>query len=204
MKRVCVDTNMLIWYIKRQCTEGQEDCLVKAEWLFNYFERKKIDVVIPSIVVAELLAHVEDEEEREGYFDFINDNFEVAQHDIRSARKYVKLMQQLIANNAGDYAKDKGVKKFQLTNDYNICSVALSSDCDAIFSHNLKDFEQFANHQIPIFTLDYVDVLKREEEAEDLASPKSKHNPDQVNIFDIFNDDDDEDDDEHKEVKIRP
>ena len=206
MKRVCVDTNMLIWYIKRQCSEGQEDFLDKAEWLFKYFERKKIDVVIPSLVVAELLAHVENDEEREGYFDYINTHFEIAQHDIKSARKYVQLMQQLIANNANDYAKDKGVKRFQLTNDYNICSVALSSDCDAIFSHNLKDFEQFANHQIPIYTLDYVNILKEEEEAENLANPKSKHNPEQVNLFDLMNDDDedDEDMDEHKEIKAEP
>ena len=62
MKKVCVDTNILIWYIKKECTKGQEDMLEKAEYLFDYFERSEILIVIPSLVVAELLGNVEDEE----------------------------------------------------------------------------------------------------------------------------------------------
>lgn len=155
---------MLIWYVKRQCTAGQEDCLDKAEYLFNYFEKNNIIVVIPSLAVGELLGNVEDDEEREEYFDYINSNFEIAQHDIVSARKFVELRLKLTRANAQSYAKSIGVPKCQMTNDYNICAVAIAHGCDAIFSHNLKDFERFADHQIPIYTLDYVDYLKSEAE----------------------------------------
>lgn len=164
MKKVCVDTNMLIWYIKRQCTKGQEDYLDKADYLFNYLEKNDIQIVIPSVVVAELLGNVEDEDEREKYFDYISENFEIAQHDVVSARRFVGLKVKLLKTNAEQYRKQNNIPKCQITNDQNICCVALSSGCDTIFSHNLKDFEKFANHEINILTLDYVDTLKMEEE----------------------------------------
>ena len=181
MKKVCVDTNILIWYIKKECTKGQEDMLEKAEYLFDYFERSEILIVIPSLVVAELLGNVEDEEKREEFFDYITANFEIAQHDIVSARKYIKLRLELSKKNAKSYASSNGIPKCQMINDYNICSVAISSGCDAIFSHNLQDFEKFANHEIDIFTLDYVDELK----AQARQSIKLlRKNPDQTSLLD--------------------
>lgn len=199
MKKVCVDTNMLIWYIKRQCTQGQEDCLVKAEYLFNYFQDKNIEVVIPSLVVAELLGNVEDEDEREGYFDYMSENFQIAQHDVLSARKFAELRLKLTKANEANYAKGN-TPKCQITNDYNICSVALSSGCDAIFSHNLKDFEKFVEHQIPIYTLDYVEELKRQDEAFKLSQ---RNNNIQVSLFHNQDKEDKGNDDEDMEVKIQ-
>lgn len=170
MKKVCVDTNMLIWYIKRQCTPGQEDCLDKADYLFNYLERNKITVVVPSVVVAELLGNVVDEDEREEYFDYIAENFEIAQHDVLSARKYAELRVKLSTVNAKQYLSQNNIPKCQITNDYNICSVAISSGCDTIFSHNIKHFEKFADHQIKILTLHDVDELKASENKGSLQS----------------------------------
>jgi predicted nucleic acid-binding protein len=179
MKKVCVDTNMLVWYIKGQCTKGQEDYLHKARFLFEYFEKNNILIVIPSLAVAELLGSVTDDDKREEYFDFMSSNFEIAQHDISSARKYAELRIKLTEKNAISYAKSNGIPKCQITNDYNICSVAISSGCDAIFSHNLKDFESFADHQIPIYTLDYVDFLKTKESKDNYLANNS-----QVKLFD--------------------
>lgn len=154
---------MLVWYIKRQCTEGQEEFLIKADYLFDYFERNKILVVIPSLAVAELLGSVDDEDERDEYFDYMTNNFEIAQYDIVSAKIYSELRVNLTKTNAKSYSSEKNIPKCMMTNDYNICSIALSSGCDAIFSHNLKDFEKFANHRIPIYTLDHVDILKAQD-----------------------------------------
>lgn len=164
MKKVCLDTNILVWYIKRQATTGQEGFIPKADYLFEYFERKNIIVVIPSLVLAELLGNVEDEDKRDEYFDYMSSNFDIAQYDIVSSRYYADLRAKLTKTNAKEYAKKNNIPKCMMTNDYNISAVALSSGCDAIFSHNLKDFEKFIDHQIPIYTLDYVDKLKEQDE----------------------------------------
>ncbi|HEX8576994.1 MAG TPA: type II toxin-antitoxin system VapC family toxin [Flavobacterium sp.] len=184
MKKVCIDTNILIWYMKGQSTSiGQEDFPEKADYLFNYLSNNEIIVVIPSIVIGELLGNVEDDEERESHFDFISENFEIAQYDVLSARKYAELRLKLSKTNAKQYATEKNIPKCQITNDYNICSIAISSGCDTIFSHNLKDFEKFADHQIQILTLDYVDILKLEELKNPIPSKVSKLNPGQVSLF---------------------
>ncbi|CAZ98718.1 type II toxin-antitoxin system VapC family toxin [Zobellia galactanivorans] len=182
MKKVCLDTNILVWYIKRQATKGQEGFIPKVDYLFKHFEKKNITIVIPSIVLAELLGSVADEDKRDEYFDYLNSNFEIAQYDIVSSRQYADLRAKLSKKNAKQYANKKSVPKCMMINDYNICAVALSSGCDAIFSHNLKDFEKFIDHRIPIYTLDYVDKLKKEEEK------ITKRQLSQSNQFSLLND----------------
>lgn len=189
MKKVCLDTNILVWYIKRQATDGQEGFISKADYLFEYFERNNITLVIPSIVLAELLGSVDDEDKRNEYFDYMNSNFDIAQYDIVSSRWYADLRVKLSKTNAKEYAHKNNIPKCMMTNDYNICAVALSSGCDAIFSHNLKDFEKFIDHQIPIYTLDYVDKLKaQDEEFAKRQTPVSS----QISFFDGLNEDEEE------------
>lgn len=193
---------MLVWYIKKQCTKGQEEYLEKADYLFNYFEKNNILIVIPSLVVGELLGNIEDEDEREGYFDYISSNFEIAQHDIVSARKFTELRLKLSKTNAKSYATENNIPKCLMINDYNICAVAISSGCDAVFSHNLKDFEHFADHQILIYNLDYVDVLKAEEEKNEKFHSKKSKDPAQTSFFDQTNDNDN--DDEYEGIEVIP
>lgn len=189
MKKVCVDTNMLVWYVKRSFTKGQEDFLEKADYLFEYFEKNNIQVVIPSIAVAELLGSVEDEEERGEYFDFMSNNFEIIQHDILSAKVYAELRVKLSKSNAKSYASSQNIPKCMMTNDYNICSMAISSGCDAIFSHNLKHFEKFADHKIPIYDLNYVEDLKVIQ-TEYVGYRKEYGDPSQTSLIDQLNEKD--------------
>jgi predicted nucleic acid-binding protein len=192
MKKVCVDTNILVWYVKRTATEGQEENIEKSDFLFQYFEHKKIKVVVPSLVVGELMCNVSDDEKRDQIFDYIQEHFEIVQHDVRSAREFSRLRVSLDRKQAKDFAKQIDVPNCRMLNDHNICAVALSNDCDAIFSHNLKDFDKFNNNEIPIYTLDYVEELKKELEAENLIKKPLKDES-QVNLWD-FADNDDEDD----------
>lgn len=157
---------MLVWYVKREATIGQESFIAKADELFNYFESEKIRVVVPSLVVGELMCNVADETKREEIFDFISDNFEIIQHDVLSAREFARLRISSDRESAKAYANSNSIPKCRMINDHNICAVALSNKCDAIFSHNLKDFEKFNNGEIPIYTLDYVDTIKANNDRE--------------------------------------
>ncbi len=171
MKKVCVDTNMLVWYVKRTATDGQEENVEKADILFQYFIDKKIKVVVPSLVVGELMCNVPDDEEREKIFDFIQESFEIIQHDVLSAREFSRLRITLDRKAAKIFAKEAEIPNCRMLNDHNICAVAMSNNCDAIFSHNLKDFDKFNNGEIPIYTLDFVEVIK----AEKSVSERGQH-----------------------------
>lgn len=159
MKKVCVDTNMLIWHLKRQATKGQEGNIEKSDRLFAYFQKKGIIIVVPSLVVGELMCNVTDEDERERIFDFISSHFEIVPHDTKAARVFSRLRITLDRNTIKEHADQNNIPKCRMVNDHNICAVAIASDCNAIFSHNLKDFDKFNNGEIPIYTLDFVDTI---------------------------------------------
>lgn len=55
MARVCLDTNVLIWGIKRQATPGQEYMIERTARFLRYLEKKQTDCVVPAVVIAELL-----------------------------------------------------------------------------------------------------------------------------------------------------
>lgn len=62
MELVCLDTHILIWGIKEESEPGQKDMIPKAKAFLKWLEDKKIKVLIPSVVVAELLMRVPSEE----------------------------------------------------------------------------------------------------------------------------------------------
>lgn len=55
MAIVCLDTNALIWGIKRQCAPGQENMIDKAKHLFQLCKDAKDTILIPSVVIGEIL-----------------------------------------------------------------------------------------------------------------------------------------------------
>lgn len=162
MRKACIDTNILGWFVKGYTSDDDEVKLEKSRFLFEWLEEQQVNVVIPSLVVGEMMSDVEDEGERERISDFVSANFEVLQHDIMSARQFAGMRIELDKKNVKQYRHQNNVPKCRMINDYNICSVALSNNCDVIFTNNTKDFEVFLNDKIPVFSLDYVDIIKKD------------------------------------------
>jgi predicted nucleic acid-binding protein len=59
MNSVCFDTHILIWGVRGKATVGQEDKIAKAKNLISKCEEDGINVIVPSIVVAEMLCALE-------------------------------------------------------------------------------------------------------------------------------------------------
>ena len=58
MRLICFDNHVLIWGIKEQAQEDQEDMVTKTKKFINSIDDKEILVLIPSIVLAEFLMPV--------------------------------------------------------------------------------------------------------------------------------------------------
>lgn len=58
MAFVCLDANVCIWGIKRECSPGQEEMLEKAQQLLRQLGRTRKELLIPAPVVTELLCPV--------------------------------------------------------------------------------------------------------------------------------------------------
>ena len=50
-----IDTMVLIWWVRREATEGQEHMIQRADWLMAFLEEEKADVMVAAISVAEFL-----------------------------------------------------------------------------------------------------------------------------------------------------
>lgn len=49
MKLACLDTQVLIWAIKKEATAGQEEMIERASMLIDRLAKSEIKIVIPTI-----------------------------------------------------------------------------------------------------------------------------------------------------------
>lgn len=84
MKFVTLDTNALIWGIKKECTPGQEDMLRRADLLLDHLSDEKVRLVLPAISFAELMAPL-NEQERIEFARKVEEKFVIVPFDTRAA-----------------------------------------------------------------------------------------------------------------------
>lgn len=97
---ICIDSHVFIWGIKKEASVGQEEMIDRATLFFDWADSNKHQILIPSVVVAEVLA-IEPLEKYQHYIDIINKEFIVADFDLRASTRYAQLF-----NNRFDVLKD--------------------------------------------------------------------------------------------------
>ena len=55
MKLVCVDNHVLVWGIKEQAMDGQEDMIPRTKAFFDDCKKNDIQIMVPAVVVGEML-----------------------------------------------------------------------------------------------------------------------------------------------------
>ncbi len=90
MELVCLDTNICIWGIKQQSSEGQDDNIRKAKHLIALLSKENAEVAIPAIVVAELLDKVSSSESI-SFSARLEDLFLIPPFDRMAAEEYARL-----------------------------------------------------------------------------------------------------------------
>ncbi len=137
---VCIDSQIFVWGIKKDSTAGQEDMIPKAEFFFKWVDEHKHNLLIPSIVVAEVLAP-EPIEKYNDYLQIINQNFIVVNFDSRAATKYAQLLNGKF-DNLKELAKENGIRREKMKFDHIVIACALigKAKCIYTFDKGLKTF----------------------------------------------------------------
>lgn len=65
MSFVYLDTQVLVWGIKREATPGQEGMVLRAEHFLRWIEENAIQVAVPAVVFGELLLRVPEDRHAE-------------------------------------------------------------------------------------------------------------------------------------------
>lgn len=84
---VALDTNIVIWGIRKEASIGDEACVAKAQYLINELEKKKCRIFIPSVVVAEAGVKVP-AEKRTLFFSMLAERFMILPFDGKAGGLY--------------------------------------------------------------------------------------------------------------------
>lgn len=143
----CIDSQIIIWGIKNQSTDTQVDMIEKAATFFNWVDYNGHEIVIPTVVVAEILAP-EPIDVRIKYSEILNKNFRVVNFDNLCALKYAQILN----------GKFEDVKKIGQENDWSrqkmkldhlIIASAIANNATCIYSYD-KGLKSFANNLIDV------------------------------------------------------
>ena len=147
MSLVSLDTNILIWAIKKQASPGQEEMIPKANNLLERISRSNQRAMVSTIVVSELLMNV-NPDSIPVMTSVIEKTFIVVPFDIQSAMMFARIWQE--KNGAIEELKQSGIGRQQLKADCLIVASAIARKAICIYSND-KGLQKFAEGFIDVF-----------------------------------------------------
>ena len=149
---VCIDTNILIWGVRKESTEGQEDNIVFAEYFLKSLYKKGNSVIIPTPVIAELLSPIPNEL-RPKLLNKITELGISSSFDLGASLKYASLFNSVKKHEVQKFKTDSEKSRNAMKVDLMILAIALVNRCDVLYTNNIKDFTIWTKGQ-PIQILD--------------------------------------------------
>lgn len=147
MSLVSLDTNILIWAIKKQASPGQEEMISKANNLLEHISRSNQRAMVSTIVVSELLMNV-NPDSIPVMTSVIEKTFMVVPFDTQSAMMFARIWQE--KNGAIEELKQSGIGRQQLKADCLIVASAIARKAICIYSND-KGLQKFAEGFIDVF-----------------------------------------------------
>jgi predicted nucleic acid-binding protein len=143
MDLVCFDTQIIIWGVKKQATPGQEDNVDKAKYLISICERDKIEIIVPSVVVAEILCAI-DPSLHNAFSELMHRRFIVPPFDTQAALHFAEMWRS-----KKQIKDDSGIKRAEMKADFMIAATAMARGAKCIYSEDLG---------LKKFAQDYIDI----------------------------------------------
>ena len=133
MAFVCLDANVCVWGIKRECTPGQEEMLEKAQMLLRQLGRTRKELLIPAPVVTELLCPV-DTLDRQAVLERIYVNGRIGVVDARAAAISGAIWNQHRENWADFYEPGGDGLRNRFKYDLLILGTAIANGAECIYT----------------------------------------------------------------------
>jgi predicted nucleic acid-binding protein len=137
MSLIVLDTQILIWAVKREATPGQEPMIEKAARYLEHLDKCKDQMIIPSVVVSEFLANVPDERQA-AVLKALENRFMVIPFDMLAAVEAARIWR---INSSGNVPlvqqlKADGFKNAKIKVDLQIIGTALARKAARITTHD--------------------------------------------------------------------
>ena len=137
MSLIVIDTQILIWAVKREATPGQEPMIEKAARYLEYLDRCKDKIIIPSVVVSEFLANVPEEREA-AVLQTLSERFMIMPFDTLAAVHAARVWRKNSEGNPSitQQLKANDITKAKIKADIQIVATALARKAVRITSHD--------------------------------------------------------------------
>ena len=137
---VCIDSMVIVWGIKKSPTTGQESMVEKAEYFFKWADQSGHEIIIPTVVLAEVLAP-EPPSIREQYLQILDESFLIRSFDTMAALKYAQILHSRFEE-VKNTAKEENVTRQRMKIDHIIIATAIINKASCIYSYDvpLKKF----------------------------------------------------------------
>lgn len=173
----CLDSHILVWGIKEDATDGQENMIPKAKRFIEWLDEEKHDVIIPSVVVGELLMRVPPNQ-HEKVTQFFQKRFKVPPYDLMCASVYATIWQKKNEDKTVEYLKEKlKATREELKADCQIVAIAVVQKAQCIYSYDEK-LKKFAEGFIEVREMPNIGtqalIAFEEKETKLLSSPDEK------------------------------
>ena len=149
---VCIDNHILIWGIREEATPGQEDMIRRTKLLLDLLEKKKAQVVVPSVVAGEFLLGVPLENHQK-VMGVLEKNFQIAPYDTAAALIAAGLW---IEKNKGSSGISEELKeglqdpsRIKLKDDCKIVATAIKCKANYLYSED-DGVKKFAQNKIDV------------------------------------------------------
>ncbi len=145
---ICLDTHVLIWRLGKyaRATPGQEEMVDRAERYIEYLQREKIEIMIPTPVLAEYLVGATAQERQEAeVFDIAT---EVCPFDVPAAVFAASLFRE--THRIEEMVEEHNIAKDCIKVDIMIAAIAVTRKAQKLITEDVKLFKTLVKNQIPV------------------------------------------------------
>jgi predicted nucleic acid-binding protein len=144
MELACFDNNVLIWGIKGEATDGQQEMIPRTKLFINSIsDDEEMSVLIPTVVIAEYLLRIPFNEHA-NVIKLFNESFIIAPFDANAASKFALIWLTNKSSGKLEELRKSGNTKQLLKLDSMIVATAVSRNAHCIYSHDegIKSFAE--------------------------------------------------------------
>ncbi len=151
-KLVLIDSQIFIWGVKGQATEGQEGQIPIAKAFISWLSENDYKLLLPVPQLVELLSYVP-VEQQDTIMQFFTKKFRIVPFDELAASKCAELIyKSLNEPELVQYRKEQKVTKNKLKFDCMLAAIAIVRNASKIYSVD-SDLKRFANGEIEVLPM---------------------------------------------------
>ena len=145
---VCLDTHVIIWGIKGEASQGQEEMVQRAKSYIRHQEEQDVDLMVPAPVVAEAMIRG-DVDQLRTIRTIVERSFFIAAFDSPAAFLAAELER---GRGAAKLLEEGKAPRGHIRIDAQIAAIAIVQNAEAIVSHD-PHMRTVAQNRIPVIEL---------------------------------------------------